>query len=68
VNSTRRNGKGIFGTLATACGADDAQGIAEYAVLLAIILAVSVTALAAVAGNSNALFTKAANKLAHIAR
>jgi len=42
---------------------DSAQDIAEYALLLAVILVIVITVVTAIGTNANTIFSKAADKL-----
>jgi Flp pilus assembly pilin Flp len=42
---------------------DDAQDIAEYALLLAVILVIVITVVTAIGTNANAIFSKASSGL-----
>ena len=42
---------------------DSAQDIAEYALLLAVILVIVITVVTAIGTNANSIFSKAAGKL-----
>jgi Flp pilus assembly pilin Flp len=42
---------------------DSAQDIAEYALLLAVILVIVITVVTAIGSNANTIFSKAADKL-----
>jgi Flp pilus assembly pilin Flp len=42
---------------------DSAQDIAEYALLLAVILVIVITVVTAIGTNANSIFSKAAKKL-----
>ena len=47
---------------------DDAQDIAEYALLLAVILVIVITVVTAIGTNANSIFSKAAAGLGNAAK
>jgi Flp pilus assembly pilin Flp len=45
---------------------DDAQDIAEYAIMLAVLLVVTIVTIRAIGENANSLFSKLANMLGSV--
>jgi Flp pilus assembly pilin Flp len=53
----------MIGTLCSAWEADDGQDIAEYAVMLAVILVIVVGSIRLIGSNANSVFSAAASSI-----
>ncbi len=53
----------MVGILCRACEADDGQDIAEYAVMLAVILVIVVGSIRLIGSNANNVFSAAASSI-----